>query len=412
MFAGWLLAVLFGMPASAAKFELPRITGELSGKLKATGLVGSPDVGWKLKVTPKGKDRRDIEADLVADGARLRLKASLDVATSNGTWEIVESELDAAAWLVVLAPQLGELAQGVEATGSLELSGSGVVKEGRPAGTAKLIWSKGSLSNEAQGWTLGGITLEGDISMDIGDLAAMTSSGPWELSIGTISSPRFGARNLFVRAQFNENRTVSLLVARLEIAGGEMTVDPSTVSLFPPVLDFTVRVDHIGLQDLVALVPGSVSDARGRIDGVVRLGWSEQAGIQIGAGNFKLRDDEVATLRLVSAPGFLTQRVPERLALLPAWTGPLGKWLATPNPVYGDVRGIELGQTELQIVSFSLNLDPDGDELTRTGVVQVSARPTTPGGAVKLLKFDLNIFGSVSELLKHSMINQVQFDVR
>jgi len=177
-------------------------------------------------------------------------------------------------------------------------------------------------------------------------------------------------------------------------------------------LDFNVRIDRVGLQDLVALVPGSVSEAKGRIDGVVRLGWSRTAGLQIGAGKFELRDDEAATFRLEEAPGFLTQRVPERLTLLPKWVGPFRQWLATPNPVYGDVRQIELGKTELQIVSFSLSLNPKGDELSRTGVVQISARPTTEGGVVKLVRFDLNIFGSVSDLLQHSMIDQVSFGLR
>ena len=76
------------------------------------------------------------------------------------------------------------------------------------------------------------------------------------------------------------------------------------------------------------------------------------------------------------------------------------------------MRNIELGQTELHIVSFSLDLNPRGDERGRTGVLQVSTRPTTTGGAVKFLRFDLNIFGSVSDLLQHSMIDQVTFNVR
>ena len=393
-------------------FKLPLISGELSGKFKSEQLAGAPEIAWKLKVTPGSGPLREVEAELLADGDRLRFRAELDVETGDGVWEILESELDAAAWLVVLSPRIGKIAMGVAASGKLELSGKGVVKNGRPAGFAKLRWSQGSLRNEADGWILDGITFEGDVALDMADLAAMNSSTPWQLSVGTISSRRFGARNLFLRAQFNHNRTVSLLLARVELAGGEVTVDPSTVSVFPPVLDFNVRIDRVGLQDLVALVPGSVSDAKGRIDGVVRLGWSREAGIQIGAGKFNLRDDEEATLRLVEAPGFLTERVPERLTLLPEWTGPLKRWLGTPNPLYNDVRNIELGQTELHIVSFSLDLNPRGDERGRTGVLQVSTRPTTTGGAVKFLRFDLNIFGSVSDLLQHSMIDQVTFNVR
>ena len=413
MFALLMALGALAVTTTAADFKLlPMISGELSGRFKSQTLSSAPEVAWTLKVTPEGATRRKIEAQLLAEGSRLHLRAVMDTATGDGTWEIVESELDAAAWLVVLSPHLGELAAGVAAGGNIQLSGKGVIQGGRPAGFAKLVWSQGSLRNEAAGWILDGITLQGDLAIDVSDLAAMTSSAPWELSIGTISSNRFGARNLFVQAQFNQNRTVSLLEARVEVAGGGVTVDRSTVSLFPPVLDFNVRIDRVGLQDLVALVPGSVSEAKGRIDGVVRLGWSREAGLQIGAGRFNLRDDEVATFRLTKAPGFLTERVPERLTLLPAWMGPIKRLLGTPNPIYNDVLNIELGHTELQIVSFSLDLNPRGDERGRTGVLQVITRPTSAGGAVKLLKFDLNIFGSVSDLLQHSMINQVRFEVR
>ncbi|HTO03375.1 MAG TPA: YdbH domain-containing protein, partial [Opitutus sp.] len=262
------------------------------------------------------------------------------------------------------------------------------------------------------GWTLDGIILRGDLTVNLADLASMKSASPWDLNIRTISHSRFGARNLAVSVQFNEDRTVSLLSAHVEMAGGDVRVDPSTVTLFPPVLDFNLRIDRVGLQDLVALFPGSFSDAKGRIDGVVRLGWSEAAGFQVGAGRFELRDDEIATLRLTSTPGFLTDRVPERLALLPAWTGKIGQWFSPLNPVYGDVQKIELGQTELQIVSFSLELTPQGDHRDRHGVLKVNARPTAPGALVQRVTFDININGSISELIKLGMDDSAAFEVQ
>jgi hypothetical protein len=398
--------------ASGASFKLPPLSGELSGKFKATALHEEPEIAWKLKISPVGADRRQVEVDLTTKGGRLRVRADLDAVTSDGTWEIVESELDATAWLALVSPKLGKLGVNLAASGNIQLSGKGEVTDGRPSGKLSVEWSNGSVNNPVDDWVLQGVSLKGDLTLDAADLGAMSSHAPWELAVQTISSRRFGARNLFLKGKFNQNRTASLLEARIELAGGEVTVAPSTVSLFPPVLDFRVHVDRVGLQDLVALVPGSVADARGRIDGSVRLGWSQAAGLQIGEGSFVLRDDEVAIFRLVPAPGFLTQRVPERLALLPGWTGPIGRWLATPNPVYGDVSDIELGHKELQIVNFELTLTPKGDEQNRTGVVRISARPTTAGGVVKLVNFDLNVFGSVSELLKWSMFDRAEFEVR
>lgn len=200
-------------------------------------------------------------------------------------------------------------------------------------------------------------------------------------------------------AKLNGDGTASLLSAGIEIAGGTVTIDPATVAVFPPVLDFTVHVDRIGLQDLVALVPASLADARGRIGGVVRLGWSQTAGIQVGAGGFTLRSDEAATLRLTPTPGLITGNVPERLALLPGWTGTIGKWFAPLNPVFGDVSEIELGRTPLAIETFELRLMPNGDEQGRSAVVRISARPDKTGTLVKRVVFDIDLTGSLSRLL-------------
>lgn len=397
----------------AAEFKIPPITGELTGKLKTTALTGAPEVAWKLKINPTDDGRRRaVEAELSTGGARLRFNADLNAEMSDGTWELLETKLNATVWLAILVPQLGATGENLVASGELTLSGKGELKEGQPSGVVNVLWSDGALHDSAQGWTLEGITFRGDLAFNLADLASMKSASPWDLSIRTITHSRFGARNLSMNVQFNENRTVSLLSAHVEVAGGDARVDPSTVTLFPPVLDFNLRIDRVGLQDLVALFPGSFSDAKGRIDGVVRLGWSKSAGFRVGAGRFELRDDEIATLRLTSAPGFLTDRVPERLALLPAWTGKVGEWFSPLNPVYGDVQKIELGQTELQIVSFSLELTPKGDHRNRQGVLKVNARPTAPGVLVQRVTFEININGSVSELLKLGVDEGAAFEVK
>ncbi|MEO7598092.1 MAG: YdbH domain-containing protein [Opitutus sp.] len=411
-FAAFIIAAALWPDVRASEFEFPPISGELSGNLRAMGVPGTPPVAWTLKISPLPGGRRRAVTELTTSGARLKATAEMDLRTGDGTWEITESELDAGTWLAILSPQLGTSAANLVAGGNLKLSGSGVVKKGKPSGAAKLVWTDGSVRNTRHNWALNGITLHADLSVDPENLAAMKSRSPWELSVKTITSTRFGARNLEMRAQFNDDRTVSLLSARVELAGGQVTIDPSIVSLFPPILDFTIRVDRVGLQDLVALVPARIADAQGRIDGVVRVGWSNAAGVQIGEGQFDLRNDETALLRLASAPGFLTKQIPERLSLLPKWTGSLGRLIAPKNPLYPDVREIELGHTQLQITSFGLKLMPHLDTHSRSALVSVSARPTQAGGAVKAVHFDLNISGPVSELLHLSTEDRTSFEVR
>ncbi len=399
----WLVVlVLMGWLASGARgvgAAFPPITGELSGKFRATALPGAPVVGWKLKVAPARDGGRQADAELVTPGGRLHARAELDAALASGTWEIADGELSPPAWLAMLAPALGTAAENVAAEGKLTLMGRGEIRDGRPAGMLKLVWTDGALRNSVQGWAIEGITLKGEIAADLAHWETVKSDHPWELAVRTITSPRFGARNLAIAANLNGDGTLSLLSAEIEIAGGKVTVEPATLALFPPVLDFSVHVRRVGLQDLVALVPASLADARGRIDGDLRLGWSAAAGMQIGAGAFELRDDEVATLRLAPSPGLITRGVKDRLPP-PAWTGPIGKWLAPKNPVYGDVREIELGQTQLVIESFGLRLTPKGDGQGRTGVAEIAARPDKSGTLVKRVVFDIDLTGSLVRLLE------------
>src|SRR5688500_19949420 len=118
--AALLFASLFAVEQQAAEFRIPPISGELAGKFRATGLTGAPEVSCKLRIQPDDSGRKRVEADFVSEGARLRLRGELDSATGDGTWEVLESELDAGAWLAVLSPQLGEFLSNVTATGKLQ----------------------------------------------------------------------------------------------------------------------------------------------------------------------------------------------------------------------------------------------------------------------------------------------------
>ena len=397
--------------SAAGLFKLLPITGELSGNTTLLKLPGRPTVQWKLRIEGGADGARHGDMQLTGAGSQVHLKVDTTSADGNGKWEIVESRLDAATWFALIAPLFKTDTHNLVVAGNFRLTGSGAMEDGRPSGAAQLTWTGGSVSNAAQGWRLDGITLKADIAADSRTGTVLRSNRPWQLNIATISTSRFGARNLAVSAILNDDRTLFLQSAKVELAGGDVTIDPAMIELSPVLFAVTVHANRIGLQDLVALVPASLADARGRIDGSVTFGWSGAAGLIIGEGGFVLRQDEVATLRLVSRPGFLTGGVPERIPLLPKWTGPLGAAIAPKNPVYADVRAIELGETELQIKSFDFQARPKGDERNRTAVIQVSARPYKEGGPVKLVTFDINVEGPLSALLQVGMTEERSFVV-
>jgi len=264
----------------------------------------------------------------------------------------------------------------------------------------KVEWRDGVLTHAVQGWTLEGVGFSGEFAIDVG-ASRLVSTAPFELTVRTLKHPRFGARNLFVNGLLNDQRAVSLTSARIEIAGGEVTVDPCEVPLLPPVLDMNLHISRVGLQDIVLLVPtAGLADARGRIDGVVRLKWSAATDFQVGVGSLALRDDEPTVVRLSPALGLLTGHVPQYIDLLPTWMGPLSRWIRPENPAYGDMKNIELGQADLRVKTLDVQLTPEGDAQGRSAKVRLVAQPEKQGGTVKEVTFDVNVAGPLNAVLK------------
>ncbi len=402
LFAALALWGMFVSVASSSDLKLLPITGDLSGRFALPSLSAMPPLDWKISLQHAAAGRRSAEISITSQGAQLRAHADLDALTGDGTWEIAEAKIDPGVWFSVVAPEVMSGLAGISATGEVTLTGNGTLRDGRPSGVIKFVWADGVLRQADQGWSLEHIAMSGECRLDATG-PTLKSTGPFELTIGTITTKRLGARKVFIQALLNVDQTLTVQVGRIEVAGGEITIDPCTITLSPLVVDFNLRITRIGLQDVVALVPESLSDARGRVDGQVRVMWSVASGLQIGAGNLSLRDDEVAMIRLTAAPGFLTTQAPKRFTVLPAWTGPLRRWIAPKNPAYEDIRKIEMGQTDLRVRALSVQLTPQGDEFGRTAHVNVIAGPVQERGTVKEVVFDVNVSGPLSAVLRVGM---------
>ncbi|MBC7369702.1 MAG: YdbH domain-containing protein [Undibacterium sp.] len=244
-----------------------------------------------------------------------------------------------------------------------------------------------------------GIALRGEF---IFDAAAKTwaCTRPLELTVKTISTKRFGARNFSLSGLVDERRVFAGKMTRVEMAGGDMTIDPFTLPLNPPMVSVNVRFNRIGLQDVAALVPTGFSEARGRIDGVVQIDWSKARGLRVGSGRITLRDDEAAVVRLQATPGLLTQHMPERFELLPAWLGPLARWASPINPAYAELKAIEMGEIPLQAQSLTVELTPEGDNRGRSARVQLVGRPARAGTTVDRVTFEADVMGPLSVLMQ------------
>ncbi len=410
IFAGALGGALLVASVAGAGLALPPFGGEFSGEFAALKLSGAPTLRWTLAATPNDAQGRDLVLTIEGTGTRLIVRGAVDDA-GDGRWAIEEGALDPARWFPSVANELGEFTNGVAVSGVLTLRGSGTFVRGEPRGTIAVQWRDGVVQQEVEGWTLEGVTFDGEFSIEGGG-ATIASTRPFELAVGTIGTTRFGARNFLARGRLQEGGRLALSEARIEVAGGEVTVDPAEIALAPLVGEVNLRITNVGLQDVAALVPAGLAETRGRINGAVRVGWREGEGFQLGQGNLVLGETESARLRLAPSPGFLTDRVSPRFELLPAWLGPIAKWVRPKNPAYADLRDIELGFTDLRLEGLSVQLTPAGDGEGRTARVRVRARPLKPGGVVEQVTFEVNVAGPLSEVVRLGLNQSFSVETR
>ena len=398
-----LLLLALALPLTHADgWKLPFWSGELRGKLVPLG-EGGPQLAWTFTPAVSSAGERTLFFRVEDLATHLRVSATVNADTHDGSWQIEEGRVEIGPWLAALAPVLA----GLSGDGTILITGKGLICQGRPSGLINVLLRDGVVKHAGQGWTLEGIGIAAAV-----DVAALPDGKiPVTLAVRTMSTDRFGARNLLVSAVLDGTGAVSVLSARIEIAGGTVEADSFEVSLSPLALNVKLRMSGIGLQDVVALVPTMLSDARGRVDGHVGLSWSLAEGMRVGDGTLSLDEIEPTTLRLAPKPGFLSARVPARFVFIPGLPKPFSRWFSPANPAYVTLTEIELGKTPLRVQSLKVVLTPGGDERGRSASVELVARPEQVDSAVKKVVFTINVSGPLSQVLKLGMSEHLSFGV-
>jgi len=411
-----IVSFLFGLFASVIRVSAVEfassLSGAVSGEVKLFATPPDFTLPWKMTFAPVAGGGQEVIAALEGTGLQLRAAVQINFLTGDGSWRIEDAQVDPATWLAAVAPKLAPALAGVVAQGAVLVSGGGTIRQGQPAGRIKVEWRGGSLTHPAQGWTLEGIAFNGEFALDEGG-ARVVSANAFQLTIGTITTTRFGARNMYFLGRLNERRAIAVETARVEIAGGDAMVDPCELPLQPPSVSANVKITRVGLQDIVVLVPAAgLAKASGRIDGEVRMTWNKAAGFRLGIGHLEFRNDEPAVVRLTPSVGLLTSRVPQHFDFAPAWLGPVARWLRAENPAYSDMQDIELGKTDLRVTTLMVRLTPEGDKQGHTATVQLVAAPFKTGGVVKKVAFDVNVSGPLAAVTKLGLEQGFSFGVR
>lgn len=381
-----LFVAILTMARAASDWPLPPLDGEVSGDVVATTLPDAPPLHWRVAAQSTGEHTRHVVVRVTGPGTDVRLEADVNLANRIATWTLADSKFDLARWAVVLSREVPALA-GNTLVGTLSVTGSGVVQDNKPSGTIAVSVQEAAVRNAAGGWSLDGISLNGPLAVDAASV--IRSAGPLTLSVRTITTKRFGARNLTVNGMLQDLQTFALSAARIEIAGGDMVAAPATIELQPFRVALDVTVNRIGLQDVAALVPTALLSARGRVDGTMRIGWTAKNGIELGNGHLILRPDEPAQVTLKPFPGLLTGGLPTWIMKLPPW---LVRW-SIPN-----LREAELGRAPIDAQSLDVTFSPQPDSEGRTAVAHLVG---VPNGATARTPVNItaNVYGPLNALI-------------
>lgn len=353
---------------------------------------------WSVQWTRLSAAVREGELRVEGVDAAVRVRLIYDATNRRLAWRVLEGRLSLGSWLPALAArqELAAVLQGLEATGELRIEGEGALEGEEWMGELKASMIGGVLRHAEQGWALEGVDVRA------GGDAAMLAAGkvPVAVSVRTITTGRFGARALDVKAMLVDFERLEIERTGVEIAGGRVDAKPFSVSLADPSLDVKIAMKRVGLQDLVVFAPTAFSEASGRIDGELELKWSEADGVRLGLGRLSLNRDEPTVVRMVESPGFLTESMPSRFVFLPSSFGIVSRWLSAKNEAYDDLGEIERGKVRLKLEAFEVSLTPDGDDRGKSASVFIRARPEQDGLAVGAVTFRINVSGPLSQVLR------------
>lgn len=371
--------------AAVARAEDPRpwlfapVDGNLSGEVALRTIAGAPVLHWTL-TNERGSDRvQHVALAVDGPGTKIRVEAELDAASQTGTWKITAASLDLATWNQAIGQRLSA-PPGVTLTGKAGFTGSGVYRNRIPSGEIGVVIRDATVRDTSAGWRLDGVGLDARFAIDLA-AATIRSAAPLTLTVKTITTSRFGARNLTVDGELKDGKTFALRSAQLEIAGGEMSAAPCTVDLTPFAIAVDLTLNRIGLQDVAALVPNALVSAYGRVDGVVHLSWSTASGFELGQGHLVLRSDAPAEVTLKPAPGLFTARMNEWVV----------RWILPA------LRRAELGQVPIEAKSLDIAFSPIPDAEGRTAVIHLTG---SPKGKQRIpIEMDTNVHGPLQTFI-------------
>ena len=407
----------------SALLQLPAFDGEFSGDFllpqsaSGNGLTFHWHIVAESPADAPGVRRARVE--VTGHGARVVARAELDLASGVTHWTIESAEAD----LNEAFPVMGALwwanssfaSTGI--TGKLVVSGSGSV-DTSGNWTANLIGdiNGATLRDDADGWLAEGVSAHVEFPALPSLKTNAAAAQPVTISRFTHSATQLVLEDVRTGFAMDESGAggaggaLRLHVGDATARVADGTIDVGAFDFVPsaPAVATTVQVHGIESGNLAHLLPGTVSEARGKFNGSVALTWDPANGLRPGKGSLSLKKEDGTMLRLAETPGLFTANMDSRIYFLPPSFGFLRKWFSLKNPAYDTLKEIEHGQQPIRVENITIRFTPDGDDAGRTATVIIEAKPTNPKSSIQHLRINVNVSGPLAKVIEMLSTNTIQ----
>lgn len=396
-----LALVVAGMFASTpAPAHAATLTGRLQGVLE---LAAAPSVPWRVELAP-GATATSLPLTLSAGTDGLELRVALNQQAGRDTvWHIETATVDLVEWWPTIRSLAGldETFAGWRLSGRVSVSGEGTLSaDGQPVGRVRLTLEEGRAVHDADGIEVRGI--RADISCE--DLTGFALDDGQTVRIGNLKAAGIEAGDAVVRFGRAADGVVRLQELSAKVFGGTVSLAPFSFDPGNGRLLAKVEFKDISLVQLVMLVPSAISQADGLLTGSGTLDWKVTDPMP-NIVRLHVEKSDNAQLSLAAQPGFLSSGVPPRIAFVPPSWGLIHRLFSPANPIYQPLVNIELGRHQLSVDTLELtfNLKPNPGD--RSAHLRLETRPVDDedAKAIKSLTIDLNVHGSLSEVISLGM---------
>jgi hypothetical protein len=377
------------MTARGALPPLPIMNGTLSGVWHLD--ASAPALAWRMTLRPANAGVVDLELSVEGQDAHLDVQAHFDPVTGEGTWQIAKCSLDLASWSAALTENIPSLANW-QFRGTLAIEGRGTIKQGAFDGTATLELADGGMDNTKKKSSCDGLALR----ITLAGLQPLCTEPDQVLSVRTA---QFGGVELHdIKISFGLTPDGQVHVGSLDSTGlgGKFSAEPFTFALKQPSITWVARAKGIDLAQLRDVVdPGrlKIKQAAGHVSGKLTV-HLDHGNLTVGQSNLFLPKGEMAQVVLQPSPGLFTRILYSKKDIQVNYPG---------------LAQIELGKLPLVMKTFRIRFYPDGEQASRTVLIQLEGGSADPKYAAPVV-IDINIHGPVQELLHgaYAMRRQLQ----